>query len=75
MEVLLSDTLPKFLQENHTSYRLAHTLLEALYCEIDNSYLEFGKRHGANDPKYRRLHQLQAWVGWSQLFQGRLVHD
>ena len=56
MEVLLNNTLPNFLQENHTtSHRLAHTLLEALYCEMDNSYPEFGNRHGANGSEFRRL--------------------
>ena len=54
MEVLLNDTLLNFLQAaNHTSHRLAHTLLKALYCEIENSYPEFGNRHGANDPEFR----------------------
>ena len=74
MEVFLNDTLPSFLQESHTSHRLAHTLLEALFTDLEDNFPKFGNRHGAHDPKFRRLHQLQAWVGWSQLFQGRLVH-
>jgi hypothetical protein len=39
-------------------------------------HLEFKNKHGANDPLYRQLHQLQAHhAGWSQLFQGRLVKE
>jgi hypothetical protein len=51
-------------------------LLEALCCDCHEARCpEFTSRHGATDPKYRRLHQRQAFVGWSQLFQGRLVND
>jgi hypothetical protein len=32
-------------------------------------------RHGANNPKYRKLHQEQAYIGRAQLFQGRLVSE
>jgi hypothetical protein len=55
---------------------LAWSILEALFCEVHNSrYPVFKKRHGGQDPKFRKLHQLQAYIGWSQLFQGRLVSD
>ena len=75
MEVFLNDTLPSFLQENYTRHRLAHTLLDALYSDLEDSFPEFDNRHGAHDTEFRRLHQLQAWAGWSQPFQGRLVHE
>jgi hypothetical protein len=75
-DVFLDETLCTFLEANHTSPALAYTLLEALYCDLsDSRYPEFTHRHGADDPKYRKLHQTQAYVGWSQLFQGRLVKD
>ena len=75
-DIFLKETLQSFLQEQHTCPKLAYTLLDALYSDIDDSrYPQFGNRHGANDPAYQRLHQLQAYVGWSQLFQGRLVTD
>jgi hypothetical protein len=75
-DIFLDETLCTFLEANHTSPVLAYTLLEALYCDLHESrYPQFRKRHGANDPKYRKLHQRQAYVGWSQLFQGRLVKD
>ena len=74
MEVFLNDTFPSFLQEKPTSHRLAYTLLEAFYSDLKDSYPELGNRHGAHNPDFRRLHQLQPCVGWSQLFQGRLVH-
>ena len=75
-DTLLGDTLQSFLQEQVTCPRLAYTLLEALHSDIDDSrYPQFKNRHGANDPNYRKLHQLQAYVGWSQLFQGRLVKE
>ena len=53
MVEFLHDTLPNFLQENHTGHRLAHTLLEALYSDLENSYPEFGNRHGANNLEFR----------------------
>jgi hypothetical protein len=72
----LGDILPNFLQANHTCLRLACTLLEALCCDLhDARYPVFTHRHGANDPAHRQLHQLQAFAGWSQLFQGRLVKE
>jgi hypothetical protein len=75
-DVFLDETLCDFLEENHTSPALAYTLLEALYSDLrDDRYPKFSNRHGANDPKYRKLHQTQAYIGWSQLFQGRLVKD
>jgi hypothetical protein len=65
-----------FLEANHTSPTLAYTLLEALYCNPHESrYPQFRIRHGANDPKYRKLHQRQVYAGWWQLFQGPLVKD
>jgi hypothetical protein len=70
----LNTTLPNFLEANHMCPALAYTLMEALNCDLDDySYPQFKNRHGANQPKFRQLHQLQAFVGWSQLFQGRLV--
>jgi hypothetical protein len=30
-------------------------------------------RHGANNPKFRKLHQTQAYIGSSQLCQGHLL--
>jgi hypothetical protein len=75
-DTFLGDILPNFLQANHTCPRLAYTLLEALCCDLhDARYPVFTHRHGANDPDYRQLHQLQAFAGWSQLFQGRLVKE
>jgi hypothetical protein len=75
-DTFLGDILPTFLQANHTWPRLAYTLLEALYCDLHHAgYPVFTHRHGANDPDYRQLHQLQAFAGWSQLFQGRLVKE
>ena len=54
MEVFLDDTVPSFLRENHTSHRLAHTLLEALYnSDLEDSFPEFGNRHRAHDPEFR----------------------
>jgi hypothetical protein len=76
MEDIFLETESSCLEENHTCPQLAHSLLEALYCEIDKArYPHFTHRHGANDPKFQKLHQLQAFVGWSQLFQGRLVME
>jgi hypothetical protein len=75
-DIFLDETLCNFLEANHTSPVLANTLLEELYCNLHESrYPKFRNRHGANDPKYHKLHQRQAYVGWSQLFQGRLVKD
>lgn len=74
MEDIFLESVSSFLEENHTCPQLAHSLLEALYCEIDEArYPHFTQQHGANEPKFRKLHQLQAFVGWSQLFQGILV--
>jgi hypothetical protein len=74
MEDIFLESVSSFLEENHTCPQLAHSLLEALYCEIDKArYPHFTQRNGANEPKFRKLHQLQAFVGWFQLFQGRLV--
>jgi len=67
----LGKTLQSFLQEQITCARLACTLLEALHSDIDindSRHPQFGNRPGANDPKHRKVHQLQACVGWSQLF-------
>ena len=76
MEAFLHDTIESFLQDNHTSPELAYTLLKALSNNLDDdSFPEFRDRHGANAPEYQRLHQLQAYVGWPQLFQGHLVQE
>jgi hypothetical protein len=75
-DVFLGDILQTFLQDEHTCPRLAYTLLTALYSDLSDDRLpEFKNKHGANDPPYRKLHDLQAQVGWSQLFQGRLVKE
>jgi hypothetical protein len=72
----LEHTLQEFLEANHTCPKIAYTLLEALYSDLEDSrYPEFGKLHGSNEPSYRKLQQKQAYIGWSQLFQGRLVKD
>jgi hypothetical protein len=70
-----ASTLKTFLQDNHTFPRLANTLLDTIYCDLHNAcyYPECKRCHGANDPKLQKLHQTQAFVGWSQLFQGRLL--
>lgn len=69
-DVFLGKTFPDFLQANHTCPRLACTFLEALYCDLHDARCcpVFTNRHGANNPDYRKLHQLQAFAGWSQLF-------
>jgi hypothetical protein len=75
-DIFLDETLCNFLEANHISPALAYTLLEAIYCDLrEPRYPKFRNRHGANHPEYRKLHQRQAYVGWSQLFQGRLVKD
>jgi hypothetical protein len=75
-DIFLDQTLGQWLQDNHTCPKLAWSLLEALFCEVHRSrYPVFKKRHGAQDPKFRKLHQLQAYIGWPQLFQGRLVSN
>jgi hypothetical protein len=67
-------TLQDFLEAQNTCPELANTLIDSLYCDIhDSRYSEFTTLHGAHIPKFRELHQAQAFVGWSQLCQGRLV--
>jgi hypothetical protein len=52
----LEHTLQEFLDTNHTCPKLAYTLLEALYSDLDDSrYPEFGKLHGSNEPTFRKL--------------------
>jgi hypothetical protein len=75
-EGFLQVTLPTFLEDNHTCPQLAHTLIDAIASDLhDSKFPTFRNRHGANETKFRVLHQTQAYVGWSQLFQGRLVQD
>jgi hypothetical protein len=75
-EDFLRGTLTNFLQDNRTCPQLANTLIDTLYCDLhDGRYPVFRNRHGANEPKFRKLHQLQAFVGWAQMFQGRLVKE
>jgi hypothetical protein len=64
----LEHTLQEFLEETHTCPQLAYPLLEALYCDLDDArYPEFGELHGANDPKFRKLQQKQAYLlGWTE---------
>jgi hypothetical protein len=65
-----------FLQDNSTCPQLANTSIDTLYCHLhDARYPAFQNRHGSNEPQFRKLHQLQAFVGWSHIFQGRLVHE
>jgi hypothetical protein len=72
----LEHTLQEFLEADHTCPQLAYTLLEALYSDLDDArYPKFGDLHGSNEPTFRKLQQKQAYLGWSQLFQGRLVKD
>jgi hypothetical protein len=72
----LRTKLQYFLQKHHTCPELAHTLLDPLFCDLqDARYANFRNKHGANDPCFRKLHLTQAFVGWSQLFQGRFVQD
>jgi hypothetical protein len=55
------ETLGTFLEESHTCPQLAHSLLEAIYCNLEDSrYPAFKNRHGAYEPKFPKLHQLQA---------------
>jgi hypothetical protein len=75
-EGFLQVTLPTFLEDNHTCPQLAHTLIDAIASDLhDSKFPTFRNRQGANENKFRALHQTQAYVGWSQLFQGRLVQD
>jgi hypothetical protein len=74
MEAFLRTTLQDFLEAQNTCPKLANTLIDSLYCDLhDSRYPEFTTLDGAHIRKFRVLHQAQAFVGWSQLFQGRLV--
>jgi hypothetical protein len=69
----LEHTLQEFFEDTHTCPKLTSTLLEALYCNLDDArYPKFGDLHGANEPKFRKLQQTQAYLAGSQLFQDRL---
>jgi hypothetical protein len=76
-DILFHVTLHNFYQDNYTCLKLTHTLLDTLYCNPnDTQYPKFCHcQHGANEPHFRKLHQTQAYIGWSQLFQCRLVQD
>jgi hypothetical protein len=69
-------TLPIFLEDNHTCPQLAHTLIDTLTSNLhDSKFPTFRNYHGANENKFGALHQTQAYVGWSHLFQSHLVQD
>jgi hypothetical protein len=44
-----------------------------LNSEVLGNAPTFQRRHGGDEPRFRALLQAQTNVGWSQLFQGRLV--
>jgi hypothetical protein len=48
-------------------------LLNSLKWEVHGTSPAFQQRHGTNDPEFGALLQAQTNLGWSQLFQGRLV--
>jgi hypothetical protein len=73
IETFLQEDLGQFLEDNHTCPALAHILLDALHSEVLGNAPAFQRRHGGDDPQFRALLQAQTNVGWSQLFQGRLV--
>ena len=55
---------------------LLETLQSFLEADIDeDQFPAIGNHPSANDPKYKRLHGLQAYVGWSKLFNGHLVQE
>jgi hypothetical protein len=75
MDTFLDVDLEDFLQANHTCPALAHILLDSLHCEIRGTHPAFQRQHGVHDPAFSDLLQAQTKLGWSQLFQGRLVEN
>jgi hypothetical protein len=67
--------LGSFLEANHTCPTLACILLDALHCNTSDQTPTFKRCHGTDDPRFRALLTHQTNLGWSQLFQGRLVED
>ena len=65
--------LAGFLEEQHTCPALAHILLDTLHYEVHGQHPAFQHRHGGADPRFKALIQAQTNIGWSQIFQGRLV--
>jgi hypothetical protein len=75
MDTFLDVDMPNLLQENHTYLKLANILLDTLHCEVYGQAPAFQRRHGVYVSLFRGLLQAQTDLGWSQLFQGRLVQD
>jgi hypothetical protein len=73
MDMFISKEVADFLQANHTCPALAYILLNSLQWEVHGQYPAFQQRHGIHQPEFRVLLQAQTNLGWSQLFQGRLV--
>jgi hypothetical protein len=75
MFTFLDVNLGSFLEANHTCPTLAHVLLDALHCDVSNQIPTFKRCHRTNDPQFHALLKHQTNLGWSQLFQGRLVQE
>jgi hypothetical protein len=75
IETFLREDLGTFLEEQHTCPALAHILLDTLHSEVLGRTPGFRNRHGGADPRFRALLQAQTNIGWSQIFQGRLVSN
>jgi hypothetical protein len=73
IETFLREDLSSFLEAQHTCPALAYILLDTLHNEVHGRAHAFQNRHGGADPRFRELLQAQTNIGWSQLFQGRLV--
>ena len=73
MVTFLSEDLATFLEQQYTCPALAHILLDTLNSEVHGRTPAFQHRHGGADPRFRALLQAQTNIGWSQIFQGRLV--
>jgi hypothetical protein len=73
IETFLREDLGTFLEEQHTCPALAHILLDTLHSEVHGRTPGFRNRHGGAYPQFRALLQAQTNIGWSQIFQGRLV--
>ena len=67
--------LASFLEEQHTCSALAYILLDTLYYEVHGQHPAFQHQHGGTNPRFQALIQAQTNIGWSQIFQGRLVNN
>ena len=65
--------LASFLEAHYTCPALAHILLDTLYYKVHGRNTAFQHRHGGTDPWFKAPIQAQTNIGWSQIFQGRLV--